>query len=566
MSDIYGVLSIGSKALRVQQKGIHVTGNNIANVNTPGYTRQRLNLANDVPLSSSIGPLGSGVQAIAVERVYQRFLGVQINNETQGLGRWESYQDTLKRVEMIFDESGGYGLNHVMSEFWNAWQDLSNDPAGQTERTILVAKSEMLALTFNKNYQDLQALQKDFDAMIRATVEDINQLAQEIVDLNQKIIQIESGRQYAANDYRDQRDLALKELASLIDISSFEAADGSVSVSVASGHVLAEGTHSHALSTRQNAFGLLDITWPDPNANLITITDNIAGGKLKGWLDARNFDIRNFMIRLDNLAQTIMQEVNTLHANGYGLDGSTGNDFFTGAATASGILDSVLTITAEQGGAGNLNIELSAGGTAGAETVTADPVTGDIRIAIEDGVSTRAQIAVALQAHPSIASVVVGAPPNAAWTLGTGTDSVTLTGGSSAGGIQVNLNIVNDMNMIAAAQGYDLVPGDKPGDNGNAIAVVNLQNSLSMNGSSATFDAYYNSLVSDVGLAVQQAGSYFDHQSDMVQHLENYRESVSGVSIDEEMINLVKFQNAYQAAAKLITTADEMMQSVLNML
>ncbi len=566
MSDIYGVLSIGSKALRVQQRGIHVTGNNIANVNTPGYSRQRLNLASDVPLGSSVGPLGSGVQAIAVERVYQRFLGVQINNETQSLGRWESHKDTLERVEMIFDESGGYGLNQVLSEFWNAWQDLTNNPSGQTERTILMAKSEMLAFNFNKNYEDLQTLQKDFDASITGTVEDINQLAAEIVDLNQKIIQIEAGGRYAANDYRDQRDLALKELAALIDINSFEAADGSVSVSVASGHVLVEGSHTHVLSTRQNAIGLLDITWPDPDANLATITDDIAGGKLKGWLDARNLDIRNYMRRLDTLAQTLMQNVNALHANGYGLDGSTANVFFTGAATASGVMDSLLTITAAEGGAGNLNIKLIAGGTAGAETVTTDPVTGDIRIAIEDGVSTRAQIAAALQGHTAIATVVPNAPPNTAWTLGTATDSVTLIGGSSAAGIQVNLAIANDINLIAAAQGYDVVPGDKPGDNGNAIAIANLQNSLSMNGNTATFDAYYDSLVSDVGLAVQQAGSYYDHQADMVLQLENYRESLSGVSIDEEMINLVKFQNAYQAAAKLITTADEMMQSVLNMI
>ena len=291
MSDIYGVLSIGSKALRVQQRGIHVTGNNIANVNTPGYSRQRLNLASDVPVSSSVGPLGSGVQANAVERVYQRFLGVQINNETQGLGRWESHKDTLERVEMIFDESGGYGMNQVMSEFWNAWQDLSTDPSGQIERTILAAKSEMLAFTFNKNYEDLRTLQKDFDMTITGTVADINQLAEEIVDLNQKIIQIESGGQHAANDFRDQRDLALKEIAALIDISSFEAADGSVSVSVAGGHVLVEGSHTHVLSTRQNSFGLLDIIWPDPAANMAAITDDIAGGKLKGWLDARNLDI-----------------------------------------------------------------------------------------------------------------------------------------------------------------------------------------------------------------------------------------------------------------------------------
>jgi len=174
------------------------------------------------------------------------------------------------------------------------------------------------------------------------------------------------------------------------------------------------------------------------------------------------------LTKLDTLAQNLMTEVNTIHAVGYGLDGSTGNDFFTGTATATGIT--------------------------------------------------------------------------------------------------VNPLISNDTNLIAAAESFDIVPGDKPGDNGNAIAIANLQTDQTLNGNTATFGAYYDSMVSEVGLAVQQAMSYFDHQSQMVLQMENYRESISGVSIDEETVNLIKYQNAYQAAAKLINTADEMMETVLSMI
>ena len=143
---------------------------------------------------------------------------------------------------------------------------------------------------------------------------------------------------------------------------------------------------------------------------------------------------------------------------------------------------------------------------------------------------------------------------------------IFFTGAATAAGIQLNPLIANDTNLIAAAEGFNLVAGDKPGDNGNAIAIANLQQKKTMNTNTATFGAYYDSLVSDAGLAVQQATSYFDHQSQMVLQVENYRESISGVSIDEETVNLIKFQNAYQAAAKLINTADEMMQTVLNMI
>jgi flagellar hook-associated protein 1 FlgK len=467
MMDIFGVLNMGSKALMVQQKGIYVTGNNIANVNTPGYSRQRLNMSTDVPINTGIGPVGSGVTANEIERVYQRFLGVQINNETQSLGQWEAHKDALERAEMIFDESGGYGLNQVMSEFWNAWQDLSNNPSGSVERTVLLAKSEMLAATFSKNYGDLQKIQRSIDSNIEGAVEEINRLSENMVDLNQKIIQMESGG-HAANDYRDQRDLVLKELSELIDIDSFESANGGVTVSVGSGQVLVEGTHTYNLSTQVNTSGLQDVTWVDSSNNPVIITGNISKGKLKGWMDARDIDIDNSLNNLDTLTQRLMVEVNTLHASGYGLDGSTGDDFFTGAATVAGI--------------------------------------------------------------------------------------------------QVNPLIANDPNLIAAAEGFNLVPGDKPGDNGNAIAIANLQQAQTMNGNTAAFGTYYDSLVSDAGLAVQQATSYYDRQSQMVLQLENYRESISGVSIDEETVNLIKYQNAYQAAAKLINTADEMMETVLAMI
>ena len=460
--DIFGVLNMGSKALTVQQKGIYVTGNNIANVNTPGYSRQRLNLSSDVPLNTGIGPVGSGVTANEIERVYDRFLGVQINNETQSLGQWEAYKDSVERVEMVFDESGGYGLNQVMSEFWNSWQDLTNNPSGSIERTVLVAKSEMLTATLSQNYEDLQQIQRDIDSNIEGAVGEINRLSENLVDLNQKIIQSELGG-HMANEYRDQRDLVLKELSELIDISSFEDANGGTTVSVGSGQVLVEGTHTYNLSTQPDASGHRDITWIDSSGNSVIISDDISKGKLKGWLDARDVDINDSLNKLDTLAQDLMGAVNSLHRLGFGLDNSTGNDFFTGAVT------------------------------------TAD--------------------------------------------------------------FQVNPLIAGDTNRIAAAQDVD-----KPGDSRNAIAIANLQEAPTMNGSTVTFGAYYDSMVSDAGLAVQQATSYYDHQSQMVLQVENYRESISGVSIDEETVNLIKYQNAYQAAAKLINTADEMMETILAMI
>ena len=565
MTDLYGVLSIGNKALHAQQKGIYVTGNNIANVNTPGYTRQRLNMSSDVPVNTSTGAVGTGVRALDIERIYQRFVGVQINNETQTRGNWEAQKDVLERVEMIFDESDGYGLNQTMSEFWTAWQDLSNNPSGPVERNILIAKSQIMAETFSKNYQDLQMIQRDIDIQLEGTIDEVNLLSENIAWLNDKIIQMESSGS-RANDYRDQRELMLNELSNLIDIDTFETTFGGLTVSVGSGRLLVENTVSFGLGTQRNGFGHQNVAWVDGADTTVDITNSIAGGKIKGLLDVRDLDLRHQMNRLDTLAQGIMDQVDTLHAGGYGLEGSTGNNFFAGAAAGAGTLDSLVNITAETGGAGNLTVTLVGGGTAGAETVTTDLGTGDIQIAIEDGVSTRDNIAAALASHTAIASAVAVGPGGTPWTLGAGSDIGILNGGASAVNMHVTPAIALDSRLIAAAQSFNTVPGDKPGDNSNAIAIANLKSGQVMSGNTATFDAYYEAFIGDMGYEVQQAGSYYSHQSEMVHQLENYRESISGVSLDEEMVNLVKYQNAYQAAAKLISLADEMMQSVLNMI
>ena len=559
MTDIYGVMSLAGNALLAHQKAINVTGNNIANVNTPGYSRQKLLLETREPVQSSIGLMGNGLEADSVERVYDRFLGVQINSESETLGRWAARKDGLGIAEVIFDESGEFGLSQSLNQFWSSWQNLANDPSGYNERVVLQAKSEVMTGNFNRLYSDLQNARQGFDANIEGAVADINRMSQQIAELNQKIMEVEASGTTTANDYRDRRDLVLKELAGLIDINTFEDGTGRVTVSVGSGQTLVESNSSRDLNTQINGFGFKDVAWVGQDGTTVNITGDINNGRLNGWLQTRDVDIRGYLRQLDVLAESLMARVNSLHQNGWGLDGSNGNDFFTGIATASGNLDSLLTITAEPGGTGNINVTLVGGGPA-IPSVTTDSVTGDILIAIQDGVTTGGQIATALQAHSGINSVVAAAP-GAAWDLSIGTNTAALGGGSSAEAIQVNAAIINDLDLIAASA----TSAGIPGNNGQAIAIADLQHSLTMNGNSSTFEDYFNSLVSKVGGDMQNAEAYFNHQSDMVVQLDNRRESISGVSLDEEMINLVKFQTAYDAAAKLITTADELLQTVLNL-
>jgi flagellar hook-associated protein 1 FlgK len=460
MTNLFGVLNIGTSALLLQQRAINVTGNNIANVNTPGYSRQRLNIETASPVASAVGPVGFGVRSAGVERVYDRFLGVQLNNENANLGRWEAQKGMLERVEVVFDESGGYGLNQALSDFWNSWQDLSLNPSGQTERSVVAATSQGLADTIRKKYSDLEQARKDIDTAVEGGVETVNRLAAQIADLNQKIAGIER-EGTNANDYRDSRDLALKQLSEIIDIQSFEDANGQVVVSVGSGRPLVESGHTWQLQAQAqpNSDGPTEILWPDTNGGSVTISSEITGGKIGGWLQTRDAKIAGYQDQLDALADTLMAKVNELHMGGYGLDGKT--------------TDTPLFI-----GNGAVDMEVN-------PAVLADPGL--------------------------IAASLTGAPGNA----------------------------------------------DK------AIAIYALRTNPTMNG--GTFDAAANSLVSQVGYDVQTAKANASHQADMMTYLENYRESISGVSLDEEMVNLVKFEAAYNAAAKMVSMADEMLDSLMNM-
>ena len=462
MSSIYGILQTGKSAVLAQQKGIEVTGQNIANVNTPGYTRRRLNLTQGMAIASSAGQIGTGVVAKGIERVYDSFLGAQINQEEQELGRWEARRDALYLAEIQFNEADGGGLSEALGKFWNAWQDLANDPSGYVERVSLVGKGEDLANKLQSVYDALSPVPSPWDAQVTDAVSQINLRAAKIADLNQKIVQVETSGDNA-NEQRDARDLALKELSSLIDIDTFEQENGTICIKLGDGKSLVDGVHMRELGTLNNRDGHKEVCWADsPTAS---ISDSISGGALKGLMETRDEIVPGYMSRLETLAGTVKAQVNAIHSAGYGLAGSTGVNFFTGSL--------------------------------------------------------------------------------------------------SSGNFAVNTAIISDTDKIAAAQASDGLPAD----NRVALAIADLQTtSLSIGSENATFSDYFNSVVSRVGADVQYAETRVANQTEMLTYLDTYRESVSGVSLDEEMINLIQYQRSYQSAAKLINVVDEMLATLLNSL
>jgi flagellar hook-associated protein 1 FlgK len=303
MTNVYGLFTIGRTALMAQQKGIDITGNNIANVNTEGYSRQRLNLVQNSPVRVDGATMSTGVKADQrIQRFYDQFLNAQLSDENESLGRWEARRNTLEKAEMLFDEVSGYGLNAAMSDYWNAWNDVINNPSGLVERVSLVNAGEYLATTFSGLRGSLTDLQDDLNTSIDQRVEEINAIASQIAEMNLKISQVEvSG--HAANDFRDQREALALELSKIIDIDSFEDGDGNLTIMVAGGKPLVERSSTWNLLSADNG-GTQDVFWEASNGTTTNITTSINDGELKGFIEARDITIAGYITDLDDLAGT----------------------------------------------------------------------------------------------------------------------------------------------------------------------------------------------------------------------------------------------------------------------
>ena len=298
MSGISFVLNLARGALSAQQQGIAVTGHNIANVNTPGYTRQRANFQNLTSDTTSQIKLGYGVVVDSVSQYYDRFITQNLQQKESVLGETETKKSTLSYIESLFNDQAGNGLSQVLNEFWNGWQDLANNPSGIPERTALLQKAEALIERFHTIRSDLTRVQNEVGNSLGASLNDLNKWTGMVAELNQKIVSSESIGT-AANDLRDQRNELLKNISGLIEGNSFENEDGSVTFVTTNGLLLVDRAQSWKLS--QNGS---DIYW---NQIPTDVSERLQGGKIGGLLDLRDETLPQYAANLDELAGTLMQ-------------------------------------------------------------------------------------------------------------------------------------------------------------------------------------------------------------------------------------------------------------------
>jgi len=542
-----------------------VVSHNISNVSTPGYSRQRLNMETSPSLSTDIGQMGTGVRALGVGREYDAFINAQINIEKQILGNWQAQDYSFLRVEGLFNESSESGLSGAMDEYWNAWQAIADNPSGFAERVNLISLAETIARDFNSRFNELFTIQSDIDANIKGIVDEINIVVDQIAEVNEKISWIETAGD-TANDFKDERVRLLDELGGMIGFSSFEDSSGQVTVLMESGTPLVQSNKSWHLDVRPDATnnGFYDIGWVVSSGTFTDVTDSIARGELSGLLEMRDTSISGYIDNIDKLAAGIINEINKLHYYGYGLDGSTENNFFNPLSVKTGASDD------NTGGA-----SISAGTVYDNTVLTLDDYeirfTGAAAFEIYN-VTDGTQVTTA-----RINGAVVGGPPfgyvsgsdiefegirvaisDGATGPANGDIFTVNTTGGAAGNMTVNSVLVSDVNKIAASE-------DSAGDdNLKALAIAALRDGNHMDNNTRSFMSYYNGIISEIGVDSSSASRSLLYKQNMVDQLNARRESVSGVNLDEELANLMIYQQAYTASARMISLVQEMLDELMN--
>ena len=547
-SNIFSVLNTAKLGLQTNQLAIEVIGHNIANVQTEGFSRQEVTLEANRPRQVGLAFLGTGVRATSITRDFDQFLFNQILGESSTLGNFDVRNTFFQRLETILNESGGVGLNNALSEFFTAFDDLASNPTNLAARTAVLSTAGTLATVFNRLGTALFQQRINLDSAVVAEVTEINGMLNEIAKLNGSILKIENGL-VVANDLRDQRDLLIKQLSEKLDVQLIDTNDNNTTLTLSGGTPLVLGTTVFQLSTGANLDnrGFKDILVDDGMGGTINVTNQIQDGELRGFLDMRDVETQGLIDQLDRLAAGLMEQVNGVHLQGIGLDGSSGNLFFD-------TLTPTVTINSQNLGTGTVT------------AINASPSTVNVdKFQIQfDGfgffdvfnLTTNQTVATGL---------AVGGTVNIANGL-----AVTTTAGAVAGDT-ANISVSEDAAVNMALASTVLNDLDKiaaglsgPGDGQNALDISNLQSSLVFSAGaftpgagSSTFDDFFNSIISGLGTGSRSAQTILLQQEGITLQLNIQRESISGVSLDEEFINLIKFQQAFAASARMVTVVEE---------
>ncbi len=631
------ILNIGTSALLSLQQAINTTGHNIANVNTDGYSRQRVDLDTLTPQLSGGNYVGSGVTVDSVQRIYDQFLVSEVRSRTSSASGYDTLYSLSSRLDGLLGDSA-VGLAPALGEFFSAMQDVANNPGSLPERQVLLGQAQVLADRFHYLDSNLRSIGEEINARIEGSVGEINTLATNIASLNDQIVSATARAGGSPpNDLLDARDQQINQLAELIGVNTVAQSDGAINVMIGNGQALVVGSHAEAFQTFNDPYDstqtLVGIT--GPGGNVFDITRFLSGGGLGAALDFREQVLDPAINQLGVVAVGLSSTFNQQHQLGIDLEGDAGGDFFTPLTavvsqspnnTGSSVVNATiadatllsgddyrLRYDGSQWALSNLSsgvIQTGAGPfVVDGLTISVSglPANGDSFL-IQPTRQAASQFDVALTRAEDFAAAsplrgqevlsnvgsadISGLVVTDAAALPLATD-VTLTFNSDAFGVGIpGFDVVGiaggplayDPVAESAGKTFSLggfeftlsgVPraGDElviennangTGDNSNALMMASLQNNKQLYGGTSSYQEAYANIVADVAVKTRQAESSLSTEQVLLGQAVSARESVSGVNLDEEAANLIRFQQAYQAAAQIIAVSDQLFQTLLN--
>jgi len=514
MNSIFFSLETARKSLASQQRALDVTGHNIANVNTPGYSRQTAILATTpaLPYPSNkvnfeAGQVGTGVTVEAITRMRLEYIDRQIWQESYTYGENEQRMATLQKIEILFNEPSDAGIRSVVDKYFESLQELSKQPENRDARDVVRQRGIALAQYMNHTFNQLVEIKDDLKYTLQEKVKNVNEIGVKIAQLNSEIKKITAAGDNP-NDLYDQRDYLLDQLSKFVDITVSYDQCGRIMVSI-NGTTFVNGDSSltmEVIDINPPATGKLSeigLRWQETGMPV-----KVDGGEFRAILDLYNTETEDYLQRVNDLTLSIAAKINSIHENGQGLKNNA-NDL--NEQPQSGI--PFFTFRSGDPRLAAKSIQVSA-----------EIMNGDSGL--------NAIAAAARQTDPTV------------YLPGDGSNALAMAK-------------LKDSNTLIV---FDLV--ESPPGSGIFRTVEQVSGSLQKG--DATFDDFIRGTIAKLGVDCQEAKRMVENQNALIEQLIYSRDAVSGVSLDEEAMNMIKYQHAYNAASRVITVVDGMIDTLIN--
>ena len=540
MASIYDV---GSSALNSMQRAIATTGHNIANVNTEGYSRQEVLLGTRTPEKVGQVEIGTGVEVSNIRRAHDQFLMTDVQSRSSSNGYFQLYAKTAQNIDgLLADPSTG--IAPAIDKFFAAMEAVASNPSSAPERQVMLSEAEMLAQRFNYVDTRLSEFAGELNTRMANMTDSINALAVDIAQLNESIVALSSGSRGTPNDLLDRRDQAITDLSKLIGVQTATQEDGSINVMIGKGQRLVIGNNAEqlrmVLPAAQDGPSQLFLSLPSGAES--EVTSKLTGGELGGVLDAGAKLINKARREVGLLAVGITETFNRQHSQGSDLSGDQGEAFFlnlgatvTGSRDNSGLLTVTANITQEQ----NL--------TGDGYSIRYD----DAGIRLTNLTSGESQLVDA--GVLELPGLTITIPEQIDGVSGDIFFVEPTLGAASSMGLALT-----DPSKIAAANF-----GSAVGDNRNMLSLIELRDAKTLKAGTQGYTSLYGSTLSSIAVETRSAVSNAETELSLLRSAEDRLEGIRGVNLDEEATNLIRYQQAYQAAAQVITVANEIFDTLL---